>query len=223
MIKKLKRYSLITLIMSMFLLLNTTGVLAADDGVFNFGTKIIKDVNKVWIVTFRDDVDFSSVTNNIQIKDVTTGTLAAINLVQDDDKAIVKIKAPSEGYIAGHNYQISLSKDIKMVNNSFLGKNCILNFVVAAKDNDYTISASVKVSPTINIFKQITVNSTNLPGAVKYKIEGNNNLFDIGKTMLSVVATDTVKVYIYDSLGNVIGTANMDVSTTKSDMKFNLQ
>lgn len=223
MIKKLKKFSLITLTMSILLLFNSIGVLAAEDSVCNLGTRIITDVNREWTITFRDDVDFSSIPDNIQIKDVTTGNFVTINPVQGENKSIVKVAAPSGGYTVGHNYQISLNKNIKLANNTFFSRTTVLNFIVASKDNEYTISANIKVSPTINIFKQITITSTNIPGAVKYKIDGNNNLFDIGKPMISIVSGDTVKVYMYDSFGNVIGTANMDVSITKSDMKLNLQ
>lgn len=227
MIKKIKECTLIFLSMFMLIAFNTIGVLAADDSVLNMGTRTITDTNKTWTITFKNPIDFSSVPGNIRIKDITTGDDVLINPIQGDDKNIVKVSAPSEGYTIGHTYQISLNKNIKLNDSGFLGQNIILNFTVASKGNisngAYSVSASVTVSQAINIFKQITITSTNLPGAAKYKIEGNNNLFDIGKSVFSVVPGNTVKVYICDSTGSILGTADMDVSTTKSNMNLNLQ
>jgi hypothetical protein len=224
LIKKVKKYTLIALTMFICIAFNSIGVLADDDSVLNLGTRTITDVNKTWTITFKEDVDFTSVQNNIQIKDVTTGNIISITPIQGESKSIVKVNAPSGGYTVGHSYKISVNKNIKFANNTFLPQTIEVTFLVISKDtNNYTVSANVTVSPAINIFKQITITSTNLPGAEKYKIEGNNTLVDIGKSMFSVVPGNTVKVYICDSLGNIIGTANMDVSTTKSNMSLNLQ
>lgn len=211
------------LAMFVFLIFNNIHAFAADDNVYNLGTRIINDTNKTWTITFAEAVDFSTIPDNVQIKDVTTGNYVTINPVQGDSKTVVKVAAPSGGYIVGHNYQISLNKNIKFANNTFLSRATVLDFIVISKTSDYSISAKVTVSPVISAFKQITVTSTNLPGAAKYKVDGNNNLFDIGKPMVLVSAENSVKVYICDSLGSVLGTASMDVSITNSSMTLNLQ
>lgn len=224
MVKKFKKYTLIVLTMFTFLLFNSSGVLAADDSVISLGTRTINETNKMWKITFNGDVDFNSIKGNIQIKDVTTGKDISITPVQDENKSIVKVDAPSDGYLVGHNYQIIVNKNIKLSNGSSLPKTTVLNFIVASKGNgSYTVSASVVVSPVISTFKQINIIATNLPSAAKYKIEGNSKLFDIGKPMVSLVGGNTVKVYICDSTGNVLGTTNMDVSTNKNNMSLNLQ
>ncbi len=224
MVKKFKKYTLIVLIMFTFLLFNSSGVLAADDSIVSLGTRTINETNKMWKITFNGDVDFNSIKSNIQIKDVTTGKDIFITPVQDENKSIVKVDAPSDGYLVGHNYQIIVNKNIKLSNGSSLPKTTVLNFIVASKGNgSYTVSASVVVSPVISTFKQINIIATNLPSAAKYKIEGNSKLFDIGKPMVSLVGGNTVKVYICDSTGNVLGTTNMDVSTNKNNMSLNLQ
>lgn len=222
MIKNIQKYTLVVLMMIIFLAFNSSGALAADDNVFDLGTKIINDINKTWTVTFNNNVDFTSVPGNIQVKDLISGNDISVTSTEGNSKAIVKVSPPSGGYTVGHNYQISVNKNVKLASGGYLGRTTVLNFVVQAKDTSYTISANVIVSPTINIFKQITITSTNIPGAVKYKLEGNDKIVDIGKTM-TLIAADTVKVYIYDSAGNVLGTTNMDVSTTKSGIKLNLQ
>lgn len=224
MIKKLKKYSLITLTMVIFIALNTFGVLAADDSVFDLGTRTTNDVTRTWTFTFSDNVDFTSAQDNIQIKDITTGKFLSTTLTKGESNNIVKVNPPSGGYTVGHSYLMSINKNIKLEKGVSLPKTTIATFVVLSKNmSDYNVSASVTVSPAISVFKQITITSTNLPGAQKYKIEGNKKLFDIGKTSVSMVAGDTAKVYICDYLGNVLGTVNMDVSTTKSNMKINLQ
>lgn len=224
MVKKFKKYTLMVLTMFTFLLFNSSGALAADDSVISLGTRTINETNKMWKITFNGDVDFNSIKGNIKIKDVTTGKDISITPVQDENKSIVKVNAPSEGYSVGHNYQIVVNKNIRLSNGSFLPKTTVLNFIIVSKGNvSYTVSASVLVSPVISAFKQINIISANLPGAAKYKIEGNSKLFDIGKPMVSLVGGNTVKVYICDSTGNVLGTTNMDVSTNKSNMSLNLQ
>lgn len=228
MIKKVKKYTLIALTMFIFLAFNNVGVLAADDSILNMGNRTITDTNKTWTITFNNPIDFSSVPGNIEIKDTTSGSNLSINPVQGDSKAVVKVSAPSGGYTIGHTYQISVNRNIKLDNGGFLARTITLNFIVTSKDNNsinnsYTVSANVIVSPAISMFKQITITSTNLPGAVKYKIEGNNNLVDVGKSIFSIVGKNTLKVYICDSQGNVLGIADMDVSTTKNNMNLNLQ
>lgn len=224
MIKKVKRYSLITLIMFIIIAFNNSGVLAADDSIFNLGTRNVNDVNKTWTITFSGAIDFASIQNNIQIKDITAGEFLSITPIQGESDNTVKVAAPSEGYIVGHSYEISVNKNVKLATGICLPGTTVLTFVVLSKNsNDYIISANVTVSPVINIFKQITITSTNIPGAEKYKIEGNKNLIDIGKPVATIADGDGVKVYICDSLGNILGTANMDVSNTNSNMKLNLQ
>lgn len=221
--KKMKKYSVIVLTMFIFLAFNSVGVLAADDGIVNLGTRTVTGVNKTWVITFNSQIDFTSVPENIQIKDITSGNNLSITPVQGDSKSVVKVDAPSGGYIPGHNYQIIINKNIKLANGGLLARTITLNFIVQLKDIKYTISASVIVSPVFSAFKKITITSTNIPGAAKYKVEGSNKLFDIGKTMVSLIGANTAKVYIYDSNGNVLGTADMDVSATKNNMNLNLQ
>jgi hypothetical protein len=219
-----KKFSIIVLTMLIFLAFSGSGVLAADDGIVNLGTRTITDVNKTWTITFNKPIDFTSVTGNIEIKDITSDKSLSITPVQGDNKAVVKVAAPSGGYTLGHNYQISINKNIKLASGGLLARAVTLNFIVASKDNNaHTISASVIVSPIFSAFKQITIISTNIPGAAKYKVEGSNKLFDIGKTMVSIIGANTTKVYIYDSNGNVLGTASMDVSTTKNNISLNFQ
>lgn len=225
MIKKIKKYMLILFSMFILIVFNNNGVLAADNSVLDMGSRTITDTNKIWTITFNNPIDFNSAVGNIQIKDITNGNDLSINLVRGDSEAIVKVGAPSGGYTVGHTYQISLNKNIKLADGGLLARTITLNFIVSSKSNNgvYTISANVMVSPAISIFKQVTITSTNLPNAEKYKIEGNNNLVDIGKSIFSVISKNTVKVYICDSTGNVLGTADMDVSTTKNNMSLNFQ
>lgn len=225
MIKKVKKFIVMALVMFIALVVNNSGVLAADNSIINLGTRTINDVNKTWTITFNNDIDFNSVAGNIEIKDVTSGDNLSITPVQGDSKAIVKVSAPSGGYTVGHNYQISVNKNVKLGNGTFLSRTTVLDFIVASKaseDNSaHTISANVTVSPIFSAFKQITITSTNISGAVKYKVEGSNKLFDIGKTMVSLIAGNTTKVYIYDSNGNILATASMDVSATKNSINLN--
>lgn len=226
MIKKVKKCTLIFLSMFMLIAFNSIGVLAADDSVLNMGTRTITDVNKTWTITFSDPIDFNSVSGNIQIKDVTLDKNLSVAPVQGESKLIVKVNSPSGGYVIGHSYQISINKNVKLLSGSFLSRTTVLDFIVTSKANNtnkvYTASANVTVSPVISVFKQIAITSTNLPGATKYKIEGNNSLFDIGKPMASFISGNTVKVYIYDSKGNVLGTADLDISTSKNNISLNL-
>ncbi|AKN33943.1 hydrolase [Clostridium carboxidivorans P7] len=221
MTKKIKKYALLFFSMFIFIFFSGNEVLAADNNVLNMGTKTITNVNKTWTITFNKPIDFDSIQGNIEIKDVTSGNNLSITPLQGDSKAVVKVSAPTGGYIVGHSYQIILNRNIKLISGGSLEKNITFNFVVQSKSTNYTITANVTVSSAISIFKQITITSTNLPGAVKYKIEGNNNLYDIGKPMVLLSGKSTVKVYICDSTGNILGTADMDVSTTKSNMSLN--
>lgn len=222
MVSKFKKFNIVLLLVFGFIIFNTYGVLASDSSTRDVGVKITTDVNKVWTVTFKSEVEVTSLTDNVQIRDITSGSTFSPVIAAGNNASSIKIMAPTGGYTTGHKYQLTLKNAIKSKSGKTLPKHVVFTFSVLAQYDNYNATASVTVSPVIDVFKQITISSTNLPDAQKYKVEGLSTLTDIGKPMVFAKSSSTIKVYICDSLGNVLATTNMDVSTTNSNMNLNL-
>lgn len=222
--EKFKKYALVTLAIFICLSFSSNMVLALDIDTKDMGSKTITETNKVWIISFKSEVDVSSLSNNVQVKDITTGNIFTPTVSDGNNIFSVKINAPSGGYVAGHKYQLILNKGIKSKKGNVLPKTTILTFSIGAKDgSSYDASANVVVSPVFAALKQITLTSTNLPSDTKFQIEGNNKVFNIGDTTVSMVGGSTVNVYFYSSDGTTqIGTAVLDVSSTNNNINIKI-
>lgn len=221
--KVIKRAALIlTFVMTCCISYGVSNVSASED-FKDMGTKTISDVNKVWTVKFKTPVDANSLSSNVSVQDLTDGSTVNVSTSQGDDEDSIKVNPPSGGYKLSHKYKLSIDKNVKSKKQENLPKTVVFHFNVASKDDSsYTASANVVVSPVFSAFKQITISSTDLPNAAKYKIEGNNNLFDIGKTAVSI-EPDTIKVSLYDNNGNLLGTATLDASSTKNNISMDVR
>jgi hypothetical protein len=220
--KIIKRAALIlTFVMICCVSYGSLSVSAAED--FNdMGTRAISDVNKIWTLKFRTPVDINSLNSSVGMKDLTDGSTVNINISAGDDENSVKVNPPSGGYKLSHNYKLTIDKSTKSKKREVLPKSAVLNFSLTSKDNNsYNASANVVVSPGLPMFKQITI-STNLPSVSKYKIEGNNNLFSVGSTAVSLVSQTAIKVSLYDNKENLLGTSTLDVSSTKNNISMNI-
>ncbi|NMM61461.1 hydrolase [Clostridium sp. P21] len=220
--KIIRRAALIlTFVMMCCVSYGALNVSAAED-FKDMGNRAISDVNKAWILKFTTPVDISSLNNNVTVQDLTDGSPVNVTISAGDDENSVKINPPYGGYKMSHKYKLSIAKNVKSKKGHGLPKSVVLNFNLDSKDNNsYTASANVIVAQAISVFKQITV-STNLPSVSKYKIEGNNNLFNIGSTAISIIGSNTVKVYLYDNKENLLGTCNLDVSSTRNNINMSV-
>ena len=220
--KVIKRVALILTFVMIFCVSYSTLSVSAEEDFKDMGTKVISDVNKIWTVKFSTSVDINSLNNNVNIQDITDGSTVNVSVSAGDDDDSVKVNPPSGGYKLSHNYKLTIGKNAKSKKGASLPKSAVLKFGLDSKDNNrYTASANVVVSPVLPIFKQITV-STNAPSASKYKIEGNDKLFDIGSTNVSVASQNIVKISLYDNKGNLLGTSILDVSSTKNNISMNI-
>lgn len=234
---RLKKIVILFVVIVIFTTSDNYKAVALDTDIKDLGSKTITDINKVWKLSFNTELDIDSLHENIQIKDITNGNTFSPNLTQENNNSVVKISAPSGGYSIGHEYQLILKNNIKSKKGKGLSKTVIFNFVISSSKTEenssnsssnssstsakkYNVSAKVIVSPVVPIFKQITIVSTNLPGAQKYKIEGNDNLISIGNSGVGVASGDSMKIHICDAEGNIIGTTDMNVSVTKEDISL---
>lgn len=221
--KSFKKYGLAAIAICISLSFTSNKVLALDTDTKDMGSKTITDTNKVWNIRFKSEVDTSSLSNNVQIKDITTGETFTPTVSEGNNAYGIKISAPSGGYVQGHKYQLILNRGIKAKKGSGLAKTAVMTFSIGAKENvSYSASAKVVISPVFPIMKQITVTSNSLPSDTKFKIEGNDKLFNIGSSMVSVLAGSNANVYFYSSDGiTQIGTAVLDVSSS-NDANINI-
>ena len=206
--------------MFIFIAFNSFGVLAADDSDVNkINDKTITDVNKVWTIKFKDSVDLNSLANNIQVKDLTTNNILSVSTTIDDDDSYVKINPPSQGYTAGHDYQITITKDVKSKTGINLKRSSVMNFkVIDVTNGNYTVAANVVASPFLPMLKQINISSTNLPNAKKFKIEEGNKMVDIGSAIPAFVGNNSTTVYYYSDNGDLLGKSVLDVSQSNNNI-----
>lgn len=221
--KNLKKYALVAFAIFVCLSFTSNMVLALDADTKDMGSKTITDTNKVWAIRFKSEIDISSFANNVQIKDITTGNTFIPTVSEGNNTYSIKVNAPSGGYVEGHKYQLILNRGVKAKTGSTLAKTTVMTFSVGEKNGvSYSASAKVVVSPVIPIFKQITITSNNLPSDSKFKIEGNDKLFNIGSPMASIIAGSNANVYFYKNDGTTqIGTAVLDVSSS-NDTNVNI-
>lgn len=219
----MKKIALVlTLVVILCLSYNTFSISAEED-FKDMGTKIISNVNKIWTVEFTSPADIDSLNNNIRVEDLTDGSTVNLSASQGGDENLVEINPPSGGYKLSHKYRLVIDKSSKSKKHGNLPKSVVLYFDIVSKENNgYTVLSKVEASPVVDIAKTITVSSVNLPGVSKYKIEGSNNLCDVGKSVFLFVTEDTVKVYLYDNKQNLLGTSTLDVSTTKDNITTNI-
>ncbi len=220
--KIIKKAALIlTFVMILCVSYNALSVSAEED-FKDMGTKVISNVNKVWTVKFTSPEDSNSLSNNISVQDLTDGSTVSVSASQGDDENSIKINPPSGGYKLEHKYKLTIDKNVKSKKQENLPKTVVLRFNVTSKDNNgYTASANVEVSRVWSGFKKITVSTTNLPDVVKYKIEGNNNFFNIGDTV-TLISKDMPQISLYDNKDNLLGTATLDASSTKNNVSMNI-
>ena len=219
----MKKIALVLTLVVILCLSYDTFSISAEEDFKNMGTRVISNVNKVWTVEFTSPADVDSLNNNIRVEDLTEGSTSNLSVSQGENENSIEINPPSGGYKLSHKYRLVIDKSSKSKKQENLPKSVALYFNVASKENNgYTASAKVEVSPVVDIAKTITVSSVNLPGVSKYKIEGSNNLCDIGKSVFLFVTEDTVKVYLYDNKQNLLGTSTLDVSTTKDNITTNV-
>lgn len=221
----------------------TISAAAESDISSRFADKIISDANKIWTVKFNDSVDFNTVKDNISVEDLNKSKLK-ISVIPGTDSRQISILPPSGGYDKNQTYSIIIGSNLKSENGKLLGKDVTMDFKVSdnaaaggggggggggtgsGNENptpNYKIHANVLVSPVFPMLKKITV-STELPNVTKYQIEGNNNLFNIGQTGVSIVSQDqnTVRVYLCDDNKILLGTSTLDVSSTKNDISMDI-
>ncbi|KZL94128.1 hypothetical protein [Clostridium magnum] len=186
--------------------------------------KITTDTNKAWTINFNTEIDFNSVKDSIQVNKVSNGQLGTtvpVTVFQRTKSSII-VTPPSGGYEKGQMYQITVKKGAKATTKKGLYRNNIMKFSVTS---DNAAIGKVEVSPVVKAFKLITVNATSRSDIKKYKIEGNEKLFNIGETSLNVLENkSSVKVYFYgDDRYTLLGSATVDVSKSASDIQFQIK
>lgn len=182
------------------------------------------DVNKVWNINFNHEIELYSAKNYVQVNEVNNGQLGAIVPVtfSQGTKSSILVNPPAGGYKKGKMYQITIKKSIAAKNGKNLFRNNIMKFSVNEAN---TAIAKVEISPVLSMFKAITINATTRSDIKKYKIEGNDNLFNIGEISINVLNNkSSVQVYFYGSDGyTLLGTTTLNVSKSIADTTLQIR
>ncbi|GAA0726886.1 hypothetical protein GCM10008905_23830 [Clostridium malenominatum] len=185
--------------------------------------KVTTDVNKIWTIRFNSEVDFYSVRDRIRVNEVyNNSTSSSVPVsIEESGRMSVKINPPSGGYKKGQNYQITINKGAKGRDGKFLTKDNIMRFSI---QGDNTAMAKVEVSPVLDMFKVINITGTTRPDIKKYKVEGNDYIFNLGEPSVNVIKDkSSVQVYFYGSDGTkIIGKATLSISNNSYDVPLDI-
>ncbi|WP_315121489.1 hypothetical protein [uncultured Clostridium sp.] len=186
--------------------------------------KATTDINKIWTIKFNSSVEFYSVKDRIQVNEVNNNILGSSVpvSVEKNDAMSVKIIPPTGGYKKGQTYQITIKKGAQGTDGKFLIKDNVMRFSIQSEN---TAMAKVEVSPVLDIFKVINITATTRNDIRKYKVEGNDHLFDIGEPSLNVINNDktSVQIYFYGIDGaRIIGRTTLNISGNSYDVPLNI-
>lgn len=185
--------------------------------------KVTTDVNKVWTIKFNSEVDFYSVRDRITVNEVYNNSISSSVLVniEENGRMSIKINPPSGGYKKGQNYQITINKGAKARDGKFLIKDNIMRFSIQGEN---TAMARVEVSPVLDMFKVINITGSTRTDVKKYKVEGNDYLFNLGEPSLNVIKDrSSVQIYFYGiDDTKIIGRATLSISNNSYDVPLNI-
>lgn len=186
--------------------------------------KITTDTNKAWSINFNSEVDLYSIKDCIQVNEINNdqiGTTIPVTISQGSRYSIV-INPPSGGYKKGQMYQVTIKKDARARNGKGMVRNNLMKFSIGDAN---TAIGKVEISPVLSMIKAITINDTTRTDIKKYKIEGNDNLFNIGETSVNVLDNkSSVQVYFYGADGyTVLGKTTLNVNSNISDTILQIQ
>lgn len=218
-------FSISTIVLADGIGLSNKTVVSVDDSSINkMSGKTISDTHKIWTIKFNSSIDANSFANSVQVRDLTTGTDEQISTTVGDDNSSIKINPSEQGYKVGHDYEITVGKNVKSSKGKNLKKSTVMGFkVIDVNSGNHTASAKVVVSPVLPMFKQITINSVDLSDVKTIKVSGNDKVFNVGEAALSFVGENTTTIYFYGSDGKtVIAKGNIDVSQSKENVSIKL-
>ncbi|WP_125154733.1 hypothetical protein [Clostridium rectalis] len=187
--------------------------------------KISTDFNKSWNINFNSEIDYNSISDAIQVNEVNNESLLGsvpVNISKGNMNSL-NISPPPGGYKKGQLYQITVKKGtVRNVKGKSLLKDNIMRFSI---EDINTFVSDVVVSPVLPEFKCITISDTTRADVKKYKIEGNDAIFDIGETSINMIQNKSlVKVEFYDSTGySKLGSADLNVDKTMNHIVLNIK
>lgn len=203
---------------------NTTSYVNEDSNVKVIQQKVTMDLNKVWTISFNSEIDFNSVKDRVQVNEVNNnvlGSSVAVTVAANNIYSL-KINPPSGGYRKGETYQITIKKGAESKDGKYLVKDNTMRFSIQGEN---TAIAKVDISPVLSMFKAITICDTTRQDIKKYKIEGNDKLFNVGETSLNVIDNkSSVQVYFYGNDGATqLGTTTLNVNSNSNGVPIQIQ
>jgi len=178
----------------------------------NLGIKTINNPKYKWTVEFTMPGNFNSIENNLEVRELENGVLGpkvSVKIESGNNDKLVKIIPLSRGYEFGKVYRIIVSDGAKSQSNLNIKRKVIMDFKVEDK---ISVIVDLEVAKVMPMFKKIRV-TTNTANIAKFKIEGNNNYFDINKEAITLAQNDS-KIYFYDENLELLGESNINLETT---------
>lgn len=230
MFRNIKNKLVLSMLLFAITLVMPIRVFAIDNGKLQ-SKEVSKD--KTWMIKFNIKLDTNTINNSVCVKDLS-GNKINVNLKLSDDGKTILVYPPTSNYEVNKEYTLYVENNIKSISGSKLKSGAELSFLIRSNNSGSGSSSSgtsstnaiakVEVSPAMEAFKVITIKNSNNSNIKKFKIDGNNNLFDIGKSAFSIVNDNKVTIYFYGEDGNkLIGQGTLDVSKTLDNLDIKIQ
>lgn len=198
---------------------NSFKIKAADvsQTVKTFSAKTNIALDKSWTVKFSNEINESTIGDNIKVLDNSTGNYVNVTVKLNSDKKSVQVQAPSNGY--GVNKSYSIVVDNKIANSN--GKN-----LVQAAKMDFT-TAAIKSTDSLKDVSTAVGTMPTLPGSVNALLtDGTTKAFDIvweslSQSDISKAGTVTVNGTLKDTSYKVSININVgNGSSSDADIAF---
>ncbi|WP_125154731.1 Ig-like domain-containing protein [Clostridium rectalis] len=201
----------------------------ALDDIKTFPEKNVGE-NKVWTITFNDELDKSTIEDSILVQD-ESGDKIGVKIALLTDKESLEIRPPKEGYKLGEDYTLTINDGLRAINGVKLKQKGKIKFHIINEESNneennknYLAECEVNVSPVISILKSITIKSTNNKNIKKYKVENSNTLIDVGNSAITIIDKENTNIYFYGIDGKLlIGMGRLNVSSSSKNVSIRIE
>lgn len=208
--RKISKILLIALLCTMMIGLNAYAEYDFDGK--EFAEKQHINPSKVWMIKFKQPVQINdSISEEIYVED-DKGLKVNLEVIKGSDNKSLLVK-PKGYYRQGKKYHLYVGENIMSQKNEKLKEAVKMPFVIEDKTH-------VNVEIAAMNFKKITVNSTDVPEGVKFKIKDSSTIKDVGETLIAMIPEDNTTLYILDKDDNVLKSMQLNISQSKEDIEI---
>lgn len=221
------------IILALITIVVLTSTAYATD-ILNFPSKTVEK-DKQWTINFNKQLKDENVKEYIHVFDKDNKEVN-VDIKLGDEKKSVTVNPPKDGYTSDEKYTLVVEEGLRPLVGGKLKREGQLKFTIKGnksfsstigelihKDKyKYTATANVIVSPVMPMFKSLSI-TTSEKNIKKYKVEGNNNMFNIGENVVTVASKDKLEITFYDNNDKLIGKGILNVDKDGKNLPIEIK